>query len=54
MNATRHWTRHPNSLGSLIRIDAQSYRLMGDRTRDVAVFPQTSVKVLPTRTIYEF
>jgi hypothetical protein len=53
-DTTRHWTRHPNSLGSLIRVDGQSYRLMGIEPHNVPAFPQSAVKVLPTRTIYDF
>lgn len=51
---TRHWTRHEHSLNSLIRIDGKAYRLMGDSPKDVPAFPQVSVEVLPTRSIYNF
>ncbi len=51
---TKHWTHHPHPLVSLIRIDDKTYRLMGDDPKDLEAFPQTSVKVLPTRSIYEF
>jgi hypothetical protein len=53
-DVTRHWTRHPNSLVSLIRIDDKTYRLMGKDPKDAAAFPQTGVQVLPTRSIYNF
>ena len=52
--ATRHWTRRPMPLVSLIRIDGKAYRLMGDDPASVPAFPQTSVKVTPTRSIYQF
>lgn len=53
-SATRHWTRREHSLNSLIRIDGKTYRLMGNDPKDVAVFPQVSVEVQPTRSIYNF
>ena len=53
-DVTRHWTRHPHPLVSLIRIDGKTYRLMGNEPKDVDPFPQASVQVLPTRSIYEF
>jgi hypothetical protein len=52
--ATRHWTRRDHSLNSLIRIDGKAYRLMGNDPKDVPAFPQVSVEVLPTRSIYNF
>ena len=51
---TVHWTRHPSSLVSLIRIDGKAYRLMGDDPAQVAAFPQTGLQVTPTRSIYQF
>jgi hypothetical protein len=53
-DVTKHWTRHPQSLDSLIRIDDQCFRLMGTQPTDVPALPQVSVKVLPTRSIYDF
>jgi hypothetical protein len=52
--ATVHWTGHPHPLASLIRVDGETFRLMGVSPSDVAALPQTSVDVLPTRTIYTF
>ena len=51
---TVHWTHKEHSLVSLIRIDGQAFRLMGDDPDSVPAIPQISVKVTPTRSIYEF
>src|SRR5881394_663593 len=53
-DVTRHWTHREHSLASLIRIDGKVYRLMGNDPREAQPFPQTSVTVLPTRSIYQF
>ncbi|BDI30018.1 hypothetical protein CCAX7_20690 [Capsulimonas corticalis] len=51
---TQHWTKRDHALVSLIRIDGQTYRLMGNDPVDTPVLPQVGLKVLPTRSIYEF
>jgi len=51
---TQHWTHREHSLVSLIRVDGQTYRLMGDDPDSVPALPQTSLQVLPTRSIYQF
>jgi hypothetical protein len=53
---TRHWTRREHPLVSMVCIDGKAYCLMGKTPKDLEVpaFPQTSVTVLPTRTIYDF
>ncbi|HEX4797143.1 MAG TPA: DUF4965 domain-containing protein [Humisphaera sp.] len=53
-DATRHWTRREHSLVSLMRVDGKTYRLMGNAPADVPAFPQVSVRVFPTRSVYEF
>ena len=53
-DATRHWTNRENSLSALVRVDGQPFRLMGNQPEEAASLPQTSVTVLPTRTIYTF
>jgi hypothetical protein len=53
-DVTRHWTHRPHSLVSLIRIDGKSFRLMGAEPKEAAAFPQASVAVTPTQSIYEF
>jgi hypothetical protein len=52
---TRHWTGTPQSMASLIRIDGNSFRLMGaERNDKVPALPQTSLQITPTQSIYKF
>ena len=51
---TRHWTNAENSLSAMARVDGQTFRLMGTQPSESASLPQTSLEVLPTRTIYTF
>ena len=52
--ATTHWTEAPNRLTSLVRIDGQSYRMMGVEPQGMAALPQTRLEVLPTTVTYSF
>ena len=49
-----HWTGKPHRLTSLVRIDEQVFRLMGKEPAQTPALPQTSLEVLPTRTLYTF
>jgi hypothetical protein len=51
---TRHWTGREQRLNSLVRVDGQTFRLMGTQPEESASLPQTNLVVLPTRTIYTF
>lgn len=51
--ATVHWTGKRQRLDSVVTVDGQKFRVMGNADATPAL-AQTSVQVLPTRTIYNF
>jgi len=51
---TMHWTGKPHRLTSMVRIDGRAFRVMGASPASVPALAQTSLIVLPTRTIYTF
>jgi hypothetical protein len=51
---TVHWTGRPHRLASLVRVDGDTYRVMGPDPRRIPALEQTSLSVLPTRTVYVF
>ncbi len=51
---TVHWTGKPHRLTSLVRIDGKAFRVMGANPANVPALEQTSLTVLPTRSIYTF
>ncbi len=53
-DATRHWTGERMTMQSIVRVDGKSYRLMGLEPSVVTPARQLSLRVFPTRTVYEF
>lgn len=51
---TTHWTGKPHRLVSAVTIDGTTFRTVGKEPATAPALPQTSVEVLPTRTIYTF
>ncbi len=51
---TVHWTGKPHRLTCVIQVDGASYRVMGTEPGAMPPLPQVSLKVLPTRTLYQF
>jgi hypothetical protein len=50
----RHWTGTVHALCGMVRIDGNTYRIMGIEPEDGPVMEQVGMKVFPTQTRYEF
>jgi hypothetical protein len=53
-DATRHWSGARMTMQSIVRVDGNAFRLMGEEPKDVTPARQLHLQVLPTRTIYDF
>ncbi|HEX5483928.1 MAG TPA: DUF4965 domain-containing protein [Terriglobia bacterium] len=53
-DTTRHWSGSPMAIESMVRVDGKTYRIMGSQPSIVVPARQVSLRVLPTRTIYQF
>jgi hypothetical protein len=53
-DVTRHWTKHPHPLVSIIKIDGDNFRILGNSPSDVPALLQIGLKVTATKTTYTF
>lgn len=53
-DSTRHWTGARMTLQSLVRVDGEAYRIMGNEPGNIQPARQMSLRVFPTRTVYKF
>ena len=51
---TEHWTGKPHRMTGMVKVDGKTYRIMGASPSSIPPLKQTSLIVLPTRTLYTF
>ena len=51
---TRHWTQREHALTTLVRVDDQTFRVMGTGLEEMPTLQQTDLQITPTRSIYTF
>ena len=51
---TVHWTGTKNPMHCMIRIDGQTYRIMGNIPSNIEPLKQEGLTVTPTQSVYEF